>query len=409
MTLLPRRSLPRPRFTASPHGDALVIGRLGTGLMVLAFVALLGTVTGYLAWPAQKMSGPKALIDFQVFHMAGELAGRGDLATAYHSDRFWAYTRAVTRNPARMFWPYPPHFNLVTAMLALMPLWLSYLVFTGTSLAGYCLALRRLAGPQFGLVLAMLFPAILICAFIGQNAFLIGGLVAWLALLTLAGRTLAGVPLGLLTVKPQFLPGIGLYLLLRGQWRIIIMGGLVAALALGAATLVFGIRIWPDFFNVMGEVGHYLFAGFYQYHRMTSLYAALFMLTGKPQLAMTAQVVFAALLAAGLLWASRRDWPPRHLLAAAIMASTLMSPYGYDYDLPILGAAIALLLPDLVERDRRIWLGLIPLAWLASTLGLLIGMVHRAPLPAVQFVPVLLLCVALLVLAHEPRKAPATA
>lgn len=62
----------------------------------------------------------------------------------------------------------------------------------------------------------------------GQNAFFFGALVAWWASLTLAGRTLAGVPLGLLTVKPQFLPGIGLY----------------------------------------------------QYHRMTSLYAALFVLTG---------------------------------------------------------------------------------------------------------------------------------
>ena len=390
------------RRATAPADPAPLIGTLGTGLIILTFVLLMAWISLYLFWPAQSLTGSKALLDFQVFHIAGQLAWQGDLATAYHSDRFVAHTRALTGNPTVMFWPYPPHFNLFTALLALLPLWISYLLFTAGCLLLYIYQMRRLAGVHYGTVLAMLFPAMLICISIGQNSLLIGGLVGWLASLSLAGRSLAGLPLGLLTVKPQFMGGIGLYLLLRAQWQAILVGALVAVLALVLATLAFGIGVWPDFFNVTREVGGFLFDGVYQYHRMTSLYAALFVFTGNPQLAMAAQVGVALVLAAGLLLASRRGWPPRHLLAAAIMSGTLMSPYGYDYDLPVIGAAIALLVPDLANRDRRIWLGLMLFAWLACLTGRFVKQVHaEPPLPALQFAPVLMLCATLLVLVRR--------
>lgn len=381
---------------------APLLGPLAMGLLGLAFFGLVSAVAWNLAVPSPDQTTPPTLLDFQVFHIAGQLAWQGDLATAYHSDRFWPYTRALTHSPDRMFWPYPPHFNMVAALLALMPLWLSYVVFTGGSLLGYALALRRLAGAQYGLVLALLLPAIMINIRIGQNSLLIGALAAWFASLALTGRTLAGVPLGLLTVKPQFLPGIGLYLLLRGQWRIIIAGGLVAMLALGTATLLLGVGVWRDWLNVTGEIGGFLFEGVYQYHRMTSLFAVLFVLSGDPHLAMAVQIGFAAVLALGLLVASRRGWPPRQLLAAAIMASMLMSPYGYDYDLPVIGAAIALLVPDLVLRGQHIWLWLLPLSWLTCLAGVITNLAFPAPpLPAVAFGPVLLLCAALLASARH--------
>ncbi|OYX76276.1 MAG: hypothetical protein B7Y82_13785 [Sphingomonadales bacterium 32-65-25] len=383
-----------------PSLPAPLLSPLALLALCLAFAGQVLLIAMQLAGPPP--AGPRQLLDFQVFHIAGQLAWAGDLGTAYDPVQFWAHTKSLTGSGDRMLWPYPPHFNLVTAPLALLPLWLSYVVFVGGSLLFYGMALRRLAGGQHALVLAMLFPAILICIRIGQNAFLIGGLVAWFASLALAGRTLAGVPLGLLTVKPQFLPGIGLYLLLRGQWRIIFAGGLVAVLALALATLLLGSGVWLDFSHVMGELGKYLSRGLYPYHRMTSLYAALFMLTGDSGLALAGQIGFAVLLAAGLLLAARRAWPPRHLLAAAVMSSTLMSPYGYDYDLPVLGAAIALLAPDLVA-GRRVW-PLLPLAWLACLAGAIINYAYAAaPRPAVTILPLLLLCAAMLVQARRQQ------
>ena len=66
-----------------------------------------------------------------------------------------------------------------------------------------------------------------------------------------------------------------------------------------------------------------------------------------------------------------------------------------------MGAAIALLMPDLVLQDRRNWLGLLLLAWLACLTGALTRLALVPPLPSVQFVPVLLLCAALMVLARH--------
>jgi hypothetical protein len=369
-------------------------------VLCLAFAGQILLIALQLGVPSLAPKGPPQLLDFQVFHIAGQLALAGDLGTAYDPVQFWAHTKALTGSPDRMLWPYPPHFNLITAPLALLPLWLSYSVFTGGSLLFYGLALRRLAGGQHALVLAMLFPAIMICIRIGQNAFLIGGLMAWLASLALAGRTLAGVPLGLLTVKPQFLPGIGLYLLLRGAWRIIFAGGLVAALALVLATLVLGSDVWPDFMYVMGELSKYLSRGLYQYYRMTSLYAALYTFTRDATLALAGQIGLAGALATGLWLAARRRWPARHLMAAAVMASTVMSPYGYDYDLPVLGAAIALLAPDLVGWGRRALPLLVPLSWLACFAGLMIRAAFSEPQPALAVVPVLMLCTAMLAVAR---------
>jgi hypothetical protein len=58
-------------------------------------------------------------------------------------------------------------------------------------------------------------------------------------------------------------------------------------------------------------------------------------------------------------------------------------------------------MPDLVLQDRRSWLGLLLLAWLACLTGALTRLALAPPLPAVQFVPVLLLCTALLVLSRR--------
>lgn len=388
--------------TDTPGPPPPMLSPLVLLVLVLAFGGQILLIALPLAVPRMAADATPVLLDFQVFHIAGQLAWDGDLATAYDPPKFWAHTQALTGSPDRMLWPYPPHFNLLTAPLALLPLWLSYLLFTGGSLLAYGLALRRLAGGQHTLVLAMLFPAIVICIRIGQNGFLIGALVAWLCHLVLAGRAWAGVPLGLLTVKPQFLPGIGLVLLLRGRWQIIMVGAAVAVLALALATLILGIGVWRDFFHAMGELGQYLSRGRYQYHRMTSLFAALFALTGNGTAALAGQIGLAVVLAGGLLLVSRKGWPERHVLAAGVMASTLMSPYGYDYDLPVMGAAVALLAPELATAGWRLFGVLLPLSWLAGSTGVITNVAwSTAPRPALAVVPLLLLCGFLLVIARR--------
>ena len=82
--------------------------------------------------------------------------------------------------------------------------------------------------------------------------------------------------------------------------------------------------------------------------------------------------VIGALAAVGVLvhlW--RKDCPPRLLAAVACVSSLFVSPYSYDYDLAILGVAIAFVLPEVIERARK-WelLGMLALLWFATGYGL---------------------------------------
>jgi hypothetical protein len=65
-----------------------------------------------------------------------------------------------------------------------------------------------------------------------------------------------------------------------------------------------------------------------------------------------------------------RARPLAQQLGLAVLASLLVSPYAYDYDLPILGIGLALLLPDLLAlANRREQAAVLGLGFFTSALG----------------------------------------
>ncbi|HSF63793.1 MAG TPA: glycosyltransferase family 87 protein [Paracoccaceae bacterium] len=322
--------------------------RIRLMILILCAAQIIFTTLEF-AFPIE-IRGAVKMKDYDAFHVAGRMFWEGILIEAYQTDTLFEAQRRITGTESFMPWTYPPQFNLVTAVLALMPVWLGYALFTVVTFVAYVLALRRLAGPRYIIVMLALFPAMVICIRTGQNGFLIGALLGLFAILMLDRRTVAGLPLALLTIKPHYLPGIGLYLLFTGQWRIIALGAGATAVIMGAATLAFGADIWPAFLAAIPEAGYFLELGAYPLFRMTSVYAAMHTLGLPPAMAMAAQLSVGLAGLGVLVWAWRRGWPPRQLLGVAVMGSLFFSPYAYDYDLPILGVALALLMPDLIAR-----------------------------------------------------------
>jgi len=78
--------------------------------------------------------------------------------------------------------------------------------------------------------------------------------------------------------------------------------------------------------------------------------------------------------------------PPMVLAAAACVASLLISPYNYDYDLTILGVAIAFVLPRMIKMtspaERVVLLGL---CWFVTGYGLATGIVMDLDNERVEF------------------------
>ncbi|MFC2969044.1 glycosyltransferase family 87 protein [Acidimangrovimonas pyrenivorans] len=293
------------------------------------------------------------VIDFGVFHLVGKMFWLGTLDKAYSVAHLSQVEAKLAGVPGIFIpWSYPPQFNFVTALLSLLPLIPAYVVFTLSTYLGYLAVLRTVAGKNLALVFLFIFPSILIEITCGQNGFLTGALVGLFVLGMQRGRAIAGIPLGLMAIKPHLALGLALFVLLKRRWDVLGAAVATTLVSLAAATLVFGTGIWPAFLEGARAVSENMALGYYPMLRMTSVYASLLSFGLPTSLALPAQIA-AALLACGLILRSHLAGHPFHVtLGIATVATLAISPYNYDYDLPIAGIGIALLLPTLVARAR---------------------------------------------------------
>lgn len=342
-------------------------------LMSLAAVMLSKALRYAGLLPAQDIT------DFDAFHIAGRMVWRGDIAQAYHLPALLEVQQALTGDQAFLPWTYPPPFNLVVAALAPLPIGLAYLLFVGATLATYLLVLRRIAGPHFATVVVALAPVLFVAVAGGQNGFLMGTLIGLTGLGLLSGGARAGLPLGLMVIKPHLAIGLAVGALVLRRWRCLALAAATAGFALGLSTLVLGPAIWPAFFGGVDEAKAFLAAGAYPLFRMISVYAWLRSLDLPAALALAAQAATAVAVLGLIPLALRRGMPRRQVVGLAALASLFVSPYAYDYDLPLYGVALALLLPDLLGRaSRGEEVALLVLGWMVGGYGLVAGGLHEA-------------------------------
>lgn len=325
-------------------GEAKPVVRLSgrTVHVLLIALALLAVLTA--SWFRTKYDAEHGtpLIDFDAFHIAGQMAWQGQLEEAYSFGLFRAHQKALSGGTSFMPWTYPPPFDLVAAALALLPVWLAYLAFVSITLTAFLLVLRRVAGDQFGAVFLCLLPNFVIVLICGQNGFLTGGIIGLFVLLALRGSRWAGLPLGLMVIKPHLALGVGFYLLITRRWGWIAQAAAVA-LGLGLlSTLAFGPGIWSAFLHGVQESGAFLRSGQYPLQRMTSVYAGLRAFGLDADAAFGGHAGLALCALAMVQVAVVRRWRTEQALAVAILATLMVSPYNYDYDLPILGLALGL-------------------------------------------------------------------
>ncbi len=346
---------------------------------ILAVSALLSLVAAILFQAPELLERDKVLTDFDAFYVAGLMANEGRAAEAYQATEMLAAQEAFTGTTSFMPWAYPPPYTLLVKGLARLPIGYAYLLFTWTSFIFYLLVLRRIAGDRLPGVLIAILPTIVLIMRTGQNGFLTAGLVGTFLLAFNQRRAVAGVPLGLMIIKPHLAAGIGLLALLGRRWMAMAIAAAIVLAAALAATAAFGLGIWEAFRGGMSEAGQFLVLGYYPLFRMISLYAAVWASGGPVALAFAVQAIGALAGIGLLLYVWSRNFAPRFVAAAACATSLFVSPYGYDYDLPILGLGLAFVLPDLLSLSRPKELtGLLLLSWIATGYGLALNAVLEA-------------------------------
>jgi hypothetical protein len=264
-------------------------------------------------------------------------------------------------------WSYPPTVMLLAAPFGQIGYLPALLLWTVRNLSVFlAVGMRRIADRRTLLVL-MVSPAAVFCLISGQSSFLTTSMLIGIFAFLDRRPLLAGLLIGLLTVKPQLGVLIPVMLIASGRWRVF-AAATVTALALAAASVaLFDTQAWVDF--VMQGLPTQNLVLTDPEGIATPFYPTVFMnLRGTgftDATAMAVQACFAAGAVAAVGWAfrCRRDADPRLLFALFVSCSVAAVPYLLVYDTLALCCAALMLLDGDGLDTRGAWLAR-PVYWL---------------------------------------------
>jgi hypothetical protein len=334
-----------------PDRRPSLLQRLSPGQQLFLALFLLAMMVLAEFWPHVAPGGRPRPSDFLIFRMVGRLFWQGNVADAYDFKTFLEIQKAMLGSDEPMLFGYPPPYILLLAPLGLARDGVDYLLFFAPALLIYGWCLMRLAGARAGLAVLMAWLPIFVTLVSGQNGLLTGALLGLACVGLLSRRAWAGVPLGLMIIKPQLALGLGLYVLVRREWLTLGVAAATALAALALATLVLGMAIWPAFLAGVREQGGLLAQGFFPLYRMVSPFALALSLDWPTAIASGLHITAAIAAGVVILFAGLR-LPARAALGIALVASPQLSPYMMDYDLPLMAIGMALLLPPAGGQTR---------------------------------------------------------
>lgn len=175
---------------------------------------------------------------------------------------------------------------------------------------------------------------------------------------------------------------IPLALAAGGYWRAFIAAAAGVFCLVAASALAFGPDSWAGFLSGLQEMRvQALDSGGNGYHNMVSPFAAARLYGAPVWFAWTAQVLVAIALIGAIAWLWRSGADFRLKACALIAAALAFTPYALDYDLVLLGPAIAFLVSYGLDKGFRDWEHtLLAIAFVAPPLARYFGFFLHLPL-----------------------------
>jgi len=241
--------------------------------------------------------------------------------------------------------PYPPNFLAATLWMGALPIGLAKTLWSFLGAAALLAAAWLMFRERFrtlAILAVLAAPATASCLATGEtglftSAFLIAGL-AWLP----AQPVLAGISLGLLTLKPQFLVLVPVVLLARGAWRAALAAGGTAGAVVLLSCLVLPPALWRDWALSLAKYQVLVLQNEGRLaHLMTTVDAALLCLRVPAVFAWAGQFLVDVALAA-IIWRAFRGVDYRRATAILLAATPLAAPHAFIYDTPELTLALLL-------------------------------------------------------------------
>lgn len=210
--------------------------------------------------------------------------------------------------------------------------------------------------PRTSAIAAIAFPPLFHFFVRGQISMLLLACFSAASLAFLSKQDwLAGIALGMLVFKPQFLTAIPIVLLLSLSWRV--LGGLLfsASAQLILTRVYFGPAVMRAYLDMLRNVSHWIAAAEpglsqIQMHSLRSFWA---LAIPWPQIAFALYLLSsaAAVALAASVWRSRS--PLAFRFAALTLAAVLVNPHLFVYDLLVLAPAMLLLIDWILTNTQH--------------------------------------------------------
>jgi hypothetical protein len=271
---------------------------------------------------------------------------------------------------AMLPWSYPPTFLLAVLPLALMPYLASFILFIGVTFCAYSMVVYWIAPSALTLMALILSPGALMTTFHGQNGFLTGALLGAACYYVDRRPIRAGIAIGLLAYKPHWGLLFPIALVVGRRWNTFAAAAATVLAFAAASTAVLGPDAWVVFAKNLSFMQAAVENGNLPWLKMPTTFVTLRMLGAGPTFAYAAQLATALAAAAAVAWIWSKPVPIELKGATVVLATTLTTPYLYDYDLAALAIPLALLAREATVRGllsgERV---LLVLGWTAPLLG----------------------------------------
>jgi Glycosyltransferase family 87 len=271
---------------------------------------------------------------------------------------FWMYGRAAwLPDPSRFYdphiynhalaalagagypgqnWSYPPSIMLLAAPFGRLSYMPALLCWTVLGLGIFVWIARRHVDDRRLLIPIMLSPAAIFCLMSGQSSFLTAAMLLTIMACLDRRPVLAGVLIGLLTLKPQLGLLFPVMLVASGRWRVFVAAAVTTLVIIGVTAALFGPQVWIDF--VLKGIPIQNLVLMDPQRVGTPFYPTIFMnvrgANASYGIAMAVQACFSAFAAGAVFFAFRyrKNADPQLLTALFFACSICAVPYLLSYD-----------------------------------------------------------------------------
>lgn len=287
--------------------------------------------------------------DFLPFYVAAQMMSSGHAADLYNPDSQHLAMQAVAGQPVRASLPYlyGPQVAWMLMPFASLSFWSAALVWVAISLflLAACVYLVWKTCPHLdtfpGLValIAIAYPPLAHFVVRGQNSAVVLACFTVAFLAFRADRNLlAGLALGCLIFKPQFLVAIPLIFLFSLSWHALAGLFVSAGFQLMFTRFYFGSAVWHAYVDTLVHSSRWLSAAEVSVAplQMHSLRAFWMLLVPSPGIAFTlyALTAIVTIAIATVIWKSSASLAIR--FSALTTAAVLVNPHLFIYDLLVL-------------------------------------------------------------------------